>query len=122
MGDQGICLAEILPSVLLLANLFFNQWAGRGQEDIQGQRAGSQALLALLCCVSQSLQQPLGSLWKQPQFPCHRWSLGLIWSQVKVCRAPGVDGTLSLNGDGGKPPRAPLLTQLARAAGLADLK
>lgn len=33
-----------------------------------------------------------------------------------------MDGTLSLNGDGGKPPRAPLLTQLARAAGLADLK
>lgn len=60
-------------------------------------------------------------LWKQPQLPCCWWSLALMWSQVQVCRAPGVVGLLPSQ-RWGKGPCAPSLTQLGWAAGLADLK
>lgn len=43
----------------------------------------------------------------QSWLPRHRQGLELIWSQVKACKAPGVDGTHSLNSlfeeEGGKP-------------------
>lgn len=51
MGDRGICIAEILPSALPLANPFFDLWAGTGQSwegDAGGQGAGGQAPLAPL--------------------------------------------------------------------------
>lgn len=93
--------------------------------DVQGQGASSQAPLAP--CFPTGAEEPeptaatrhfYGSSFRisQPQLLCHQRGLELIWSRVKACKAPGVDGTHSLNSlfeDKGRK----LLRSLADSAG-----
>ena len=138
MGDRGSALQKSCPQPchLQIPSLICRQ----GREwsvlwgDVQGQGAGSQAPLALLSRWSggaraySSDEVFYGSSFRisQPRLLCHQRGLELIWSQVKACKAPGVDGTHSLTSlfedEGGKNPCIPLLTQLAWAVGLVNLK
>jgi len=108
MGDQRICLVEMLPSALPFATPFFGLWAGSSQccgGHVQGQGDSRQAPLAPLSRWSRAARADssseafYGSSFRisQPGLWFHRRDLELIWSRVKACKALGVDGTRSLN-------------------------